>query len=301
MNCLLIINPTSGRKNIQAILDRLVGKLVLDKIITSFEVYYTTGNRDAYEYLLTLNKHQFDLIMSVGGDGTQSEVINGIIDGQLDIPLYMLAAGTVNDLSRALKIPEKHAIVASTIKEFDIFEMDIGRTQDVCFANVLAGGMFTDIGFRVDKKQKAILGPFAYYLNGIVDLPNQLSSSMDLHLEIDGEIIDEEAYLFLITNSKLVGGFTIASNASLSDGLMDLVIVKKCDITDLIALSKDLLLNKHLESPFIIYRQAKHIKISSSKEVVIDIDGEYGSTLPVEIDVLEKAIKIIGAKIKNPE
>ena len=54
MKCLLIVNPTSGRKNIQATLHELIGKLVLKKVISSFEVFYTQGNRDAYQLLLTL-------------------------------------------------------------------------------------------------------------------------------------------------------------------------------------------------------------------------------------------------------
>ena len=47
MKCLLIVNPSSGRKNIQASLHELVGKLVLKKVISTFEVFYTQGNHDA--------------------------------------------------------------------------------------------------------------------------------------------------------------------------------------------------------------------------------------------------------------
>ena len=298
MHCLLIINPSSERKNVQANLDSLIGKLILKKVIHSFDVFYTKGNHDAYDHLQTLTYHQYDLIIAVGGDGTQSEVINGIIDSKIDIPLYILAAGTVNDLSRALRLPGKHNDIVKTIADFNIIEMDVGKANDLYFANVIAGGMFTDIGFKVDKKQKALLGPFAYYLNGIQSLPNQLSSTMDLHIEVDDEVMDEEACLFLITNSRLVGGFLLASPASLSDGLLDLIVVKKCEITDLIALSKDILLNKHLESPFVIYRQAKRIRLSSSKDIVLDIDGEKANHLPIEVTTKHKAIKIIAPELK---
>lgn len=299
MNCLLIVNPSSGRKNIQANLDSLVGKLVLKKVISSFEIFYTKGNHDAYDYLQTLTPHQFDMIMAVGGDGTQSEVINGIIDSKIDIPLYILAAGTVNDLSNALKLPSKHNEIVKAISNFNILNMDVGKANQTYFANVIAGGMFTDIGFKVDKKKKAILGPLAYYLNGVLDLPNQLRTTMDLHIEVDGEVIDEEVYLFLITNSRLVGGFLMASPADLSDGRLDLLVIKKCEITDLIALSKDILLNKHLDSPFVIYRQAKEIRLSSSKDIVLDIDGEKANHLPIEVTTAHKAIKIIVPKQKE--
>ena len=74
---------------------------------------------------------------------------------------------------------------------------------------------------------------------------------------------------------------------------MDLIIIKKCSLTDLVALSKDYILKKHANSPFISYYQAKKIEISSKQDVIIDIDGEEGSLLPVTIQVIHKAINIL--------
>lgn len=296
MKCLFIINPSSGKHIIQKTLDTLIGQLVLKNLVHSFDVYYTKGNNDAYEYLNTLSYHQYDFIVSVGGDGTQNEVVSGIIDSKIDIPMLILAAGTVNDLATYLKLPNKLSEIVKLVEDFHISTIDVGKANDSYFINVLAGGMFSDLGFKVDKRQKQILGPLAYYLNGLLDLPNQLSSTMDLHITIDDEIIDEEAYLFIITNSSSVGGFQISPIAAVSDGKFDVLIVKKCKITDLISLSKDFLLNRHLDSPFLIYRQAKKISISSSKYVELDLDGEKGGGLPVDISVMPKSIRIITPK-----
>ena len=59
------------------------------------------------------------------------------------------------------------------------------------------------------------------------------------------------------------------------------------------ALSKDYLLHKHAKSPFIFYTQAKKITISTKQELVIDIDGEEGSPLPVTIEVVPQALNIL--------
>lgn len=299
MKCIIIINPSSGRKTIQANLDQLIGKLVLDKVISTTNVFYTKGRNDAYEFLLKINPKEYDLIIAVGGDGTQNEVINGIIDANLEIPLYIIAAGTVNDLANVLKIPTTKQGIINSIKEFNLIEMDLGKANERYFTNVIAGGMFSDIGFRVDKKQKAILGPLAYYINAILDLPNQLNTNMRLTINCDNEVIEEDVLLFMITNSKLIGGFMLASAADISDGLLDLLIIKKCEITDLLALSKDILLNKHLESPYVIYRQAKKILINSNDNIILDVDGEKGEHLPIDVVNVHKAIKIIAPPNKK--
>ena len=61
----------------------------------------------------------------------------------------------------------------------------------------------------------------------------------------------------------------------------------------MVALSKDYLLKKHARSPFIAYFQAKKIEIYSKQDVIIDIDGEQGSLLPVTIEVVNKTINIL--------
>lgn len=293
MKCLIIVNPVSGRGTMIPEIKKLVGELVMQDIVQEFKIYYTKGGNDAYEYLQQVKYHEYDFIISAGGDGTQREVISGVIDNKSDIPILMIAAGTVNDLATYLKLPTRCEQLIELIKNFNIEPLDVGKIGNQYFMNVVAGGMFADIGFKVDRSQKQVLGPLAYYLNGLVELPKQLQTLMDLHIEIDGEVHDINAYLFLVTNSQSIGGFKIATKASVQDGLFDIVAIKQCEITDLIALSKDYLLNKHEKSPFLFYAQGKDIKISTSKDVVLDLDGEEGDTLPVTISCIPSAVRLI--------
>ena len=100
--------------------------------------------------------------------------------------------------------------------------------------------------------------------------------------------------MFMVTNTNRVGGFeNIIPYADIQDGMLDLIVIKKCSVTDLVALSKDYLLKKHANSPFISYAQAKKIEIYSQQKVVIDIDGEEGSPLPVTIEAISQAINIL--------
>lgn len=294
--CLFIINPIAGGRTVQQKLDSIIGKLVLQQIVNKIDVYYTTKGRDAYYKALKTPEDAYDFFVAVGGDGTINEVISGMVDSHKLIPVALLAAGTVNDFANYLHLPTSVDDICSMIKEFHTISSDVGKINDRYFINVAAGGMFSDISFVVSKDDKKRLGPFAYYINGLINLPSQLRTKIPLRIKTDNqEILEEDAFMFMITNSNRVGGFEkIVPFADIQDGLLDLMIIKKCSVTDLVALSKDYLLKKHIISPFLIYKQAKTIEISSaSEEVIIDIDGEKGASLPVTIENIPHAITLL--------
>lgn len=293
--CLFIVNPSAGQRSIQNKLDRLIGQLIIKKIVNHVDIFYTAKKNDGYYKALKCQENNYDFITVVGGDGTINEVVSGMIESQKTIPLCILAAGTVNDFANYLNLPTEINAVCDLINNFYTVCCDVGKMDDHYFMNVAAGGMFSDISFSVSKADKRRLGPLAYYLSGLTTLPSQLNTNIDLKIILDDvNVIEEDAKMFMVTNTNRVGGFdNIIPLADIQDGLLDLIIIKKCSVTDLVALSKDYILKKHANSPFIAYFQAKKIEISSKQDVVIDIDGEQGSLLPVTIQVISKAINIL--------
>lgn len=293
--CLFIINPSSGQRTVQNSLDKLIGQLVLRKLVSHVDVFYTAKKDDAYYHVLTVEEKNYDFITVVGGDGTINEVVSGMVASNKLIPLCILAAGTVNDFANYLNLPNDVENVCNLIKNFKVICSDVGKIGERYFMNVAAGGMFSDVSFTVSKTDKKRLGPLAYYINGIINLPSQLNTNINLKIVIDDvNVIETEAKLFMVTNTNRVGGFdNILPFADIQDGLLDLIVIKKCSVTDLVALSKDYLLHKHANSPFISLAQAKKIEISSDKNIVMDIDGEKGSTLPITIEAICQAINIL--------
>ena len=293
--CLFIINPSSGQRSIQNNLDKLIGQLILKKIVNHIDVFFTAKKDDGYYKALKCKETDYDFITVVGGDGTINEVVSGMVESNKTIPLCILAAGTVNDFANYLNLPTNIDGICNLINNFNTICCDVGKIDNHYFMNVAAGGMFSDISFTVSKNEKKRLGPLAYYLNGLANLPSQLNTNINLKIVLDDvNVIKEEAKMFMITNTNRVGGFeNIIPLADIQDGLLDLIIIKKCSLTDLVALSKDHFLKKHANSPFISYYQAKKIEISSKQDVIIDIDGEEGSLLPVTIQVIHKAINIL--------
>lgn len=302
MKCLFIINPSAGTKTIQKKLDQIIGQMILKKLVSTIDVFYTEKKDDAYQYCLKLKDDDYDFVVSVGGDGTVNEIINGFIENHLQTPLAILPGGTVNDFANHLHLPHDTDDFIQMIEDFQIMKVDIGKVNEHYFANVIAGGMFSDISFQVSKADKERFGPLAYYISGIRQLPTQLHTSLHLKITADDQTFEEDAKLFIITNTSQVGGFKdITPHANVQDGQLDLLIIKNCSTTDLISLFKDYKLNSHEKSPFITYVQAKELTIECDKDIIYDVDGEKGTTFPIHVSVKKQSLCVIIPKEKTRE
>lgn len=227
MKCLFIINPSSGTKTIQKKLDKIIGQLILKQIVQHVEVFYTEKKDDAYHRCLAIQDNDYDFIVSVGGDGTINEIIRGFVEKHLQTPLAILPGGTVNDFANHLQLPSTTHKFIQMIKNMKTMSVDIGKVNEQYFANVIAGGMFSDISFQVSKSEKEKFGPLAYYVTGLRQLPTQLSTTLHLKITTEKESFEEDARLFMVTNTSQVGGLkNITPYASVQDGELDLLLIK---------------------------------------------------------------------------
>ena len=83
--------------------------------------------------------------------------------------------------------------------------LDLGRANDTYFINIAGGGRITELTYEVPSKLKTVLGQIAYYLKGIEMLPSLHPTYVEI--EYDGKLLQEEITMFLITNTRSVGGF----------------------------------------------------------------------------------------------
>jgi diacylglycerol kinase (ATP) len=150
----------------------------------------------------------------------------------------------------------------------------------------------TELTYEVPSKMKTMIGQLAYYMKGLEKLPRLRpievyikSPEMDLH---------EQVMLFLITNSNSVGGFEkLAPEASLDDGLFDVFILKRCNLGEFIRVVSAALRGEHINDPNVIYFKTNSIQVTSPDYVQINLDGEFGGTLPSMFSLLPSHIKII--------
>ncbi|MCQ2491452.1 MAG: diacylglycerol kinase family lipid kinase [Lachnospiraceae bacterium] len=295
---LFIINPSSGRQNILDTVESIIGKLVMREICDRVEVFYTKGKDDAKLRAMELMPGQYDFVVAVGGDGTLNEVAAGLYLSKSNIPLAVISAGTVNDFANYLSLPQTPEPFVDMIEKFECLSVDLGKVNEEYFINVVAGGMLTDIAYKVPKDKKAAMGKMAYYLEFIAEFPKQLlDSGIKLHVESEEFTGDTDAIVFIITNTKSVGGVANALPlASVEDGLLDVMILKRVNpLTTPDAIVK-FLQSEHYKAEDIEYFQTKKVRIEqiAGTPIVLDFDGEVlVDNLPAEISVIEDAIQII--------
>ena len=299
MKGLFIINPSSGKQNIESTLKEIMSTMILDQITPQIDVFYTKKKDDAKNRAAALKPGEYDYVVSVGGDGTLNEVTNGLILSKSNIPLAIISAGTVNDFATYMKLPQNAEDFCKMIKEFQIKKVDVGKVNNEYFINVLAAGMLTDIAYKVPKDKKAVLGKMAYYLEGVKEFPKQLSQNMTLSFKSKEFEDTLDIMVFLVTNSKSVGGFADAAPlASVSDGYLDVMILKKMD---LFLEAPDLfikwILGDHPKHPAIEYFQTKELSVlptEKTAQIAIDYDGEIlEEGLPVNISIVPEALNLI--------
>jgi diacylglycerol kinase (ATP) len=291
-----IINPSAGRQSLQRNAEHILNRLLDDRTIRKADIIQTLGAGDAYSAARTLHPWEADLILAVGGDGTVNEVINGLIDGQHRTPLAILPAGTANDFAFAMKIPRDIDEYCAMIRQFRTIPVDAGRAGQTCFLNVVAGGMLTDLAYKVPSETKTVLGQMAYVLSGAIDLPAQLFSSIPISLRSTEKTIEDDILLFIISNTRSVGGFrNLAPRASVSDGLLDVLAIHKQGIFELLPLMLQMVNGDHLNNSGVSYFQTSRLEIACRNQcqLQLDIDGEPGQMLPIVIEVLPGAIRLL--------
>lgn len=186
-----------------------------------------------------------------------------------------------------------------------LHERVVGRVNNEYFINVLAAGMLTDIAYKVPKDKKAVLGKMAYYLEGVKEFPKQLSQNMTLTFNSKEYSGTEDIMLFLVANSKSVGGFADAAPlASVSDGYLDVMIIKKMALlTEAPDLIFKLFQGEHPKHPSIEYFQTKELSVLPTEQtagIAIDYDGEIlEEGLPVDISIVPEALNLIILRTTN--
>lgn len=315
---LLIFNPTAGRE--QAGKKAALAETLLSEAGIRVDMYPTHGPEDAEKAAANARQAGYDTVIACGGDGTLHEVVNGLaaaegeatcggkdlgtdsyhsnhsshseIENPWETKLGIIPAGTTNDFARALKIPMDVVQACKVIYKDNVQKTDLACLNQRMFINIVGGGYLTDVTYEVPIKLKTYLGQLAYFVKGIEKLPNL--TPMKVCLKTPDLVIDEEIMLFLTANSTSVGGFrNLAPKACMSDGMLDLIVLKTVNIAEFLQLVSMALYGGHIGHPKVIYLQTPWVEITSQDDVSLNADGEFAGHLPCRIAVHPRKINII--------
>ena len=215
-------------------------------------------------------------------------------DRGLDLPIAVLPVGTANDFGTLLGMPQDVSEACEKILTTNPTSVDLGKINDKYFVNVASSGLFTDVSQKTDVNLKNTIGKLAYYLKGIEEIPNFRKLKVKL---ISKEVnYDGDMYLILVFNGQTAGSFKLANKAELTDGMLDVIMIKAVPIRETIPLFIKILKGEHLESDKVIYFKTDDIVIESKEDIVTDIDGEKGPDFPLHIQCIKGGIKVLGIK-----
>lgn len=290
----VIYNPSSGREEAKKMLADILQKL--EQCGYEASAYATKGKGDAMREAQRVSERHFDLIVAVGGDGTVNEVVNGVAEQPFRPKLAILPMGTSNDLAKALGV-SKH-IPTALLQLFDqekTMKIDVGKMDQRYFVNVAGGGSLTELSYEVPPKLKTALGQLAYYIKGAEKLSK--FEPFAAEVTVNGTTFREHLMLFLVANSHNVAGFDkMAPDASLQDGLLDVYLLKQCNMAELAKMISLLLRGDHRRDPHVIHFKTDRFSIKTSQTVQINLDGELGGMTPCEFEVLKEHIEVIIGK-----
>ncbi|RZK60355.1 MAG: diacylglycerol kinase family lipid kinase [Pedobacter sp.] len=287
INILFIINPISGGKKkqqIPSIIDRYLDK---EKFNPNFSFTEYIGH--AAELAEEAGNKSFDVIIAVGGDGTINEIAPKVI--QTGKILGIIPFGSGNGLARFLKIPMNTIKAIELINNLNVKLIDTAVLNDKPFFNMAGMGFDAHISsVFANNKSRGLKG---YVEMGLKEMTSYQSQTY--HIEIDGVIYKRKAYVVSIANSSQYGNNVhISPKSSLTDGLLDICIVKPFPLYKIVVLAYHMLRATTDQSEMVEIIRGKQIKITREKEDSIHLDGEpFLMGKDINIDIVPLSLNII--------
>lgn len=284
---LAIVNPASGRANTMPLVRR-IGRIVETRG-ACFNWTSTAGAGHATTLASQLDA-EVDALLIVGGDGTVSEVVNGLVGK--NIPCAILPTGTENLLARALETPRNVDRIAETLLYGQPFSFDMGEINGRRFLAVAGIGFDAECVLRMEK----IRSGHITHLDHFWPIWRTFWSHRfpTLHVEADGADVFEDRGFVLIGNvRRYSAGFHVHANARYDDGLLDVCAFPCSSRWELTKHAWRVLRRWHIGRSGVVYGQYRHIRITSPDSVPIEADGESAGMLPAECTVLPGAAKFL--------
>ncbi len=294
---LFVFNPHSGKGLLKKYLYEVVDEFTSNDYMVT--VYPTKAAMDGYQYIVD-NGSMFDIIACAGGDGTFNEVVRGVRDAGIDVPIGYIPAGSTNDFGNSVGISKAIHTAASQMMDGNPALCDMGRFNDKFFNYVAAFGAFTDVSYITSQKLKNVIGHSAYIVEAVKDL--MALKAYDITITLDnGEVIRDDFIYGMISNSRYVAGMKglMGNHVAMNDGLLELTFIKypknPIQFEQLVSglLLRDIILKKDI----CISRKVRSVKVSCDSQVPWTTDGEYGGSVKkADIEVIPDAFRLVITK-----
>ena len=265
----------------------------LDKQKIQYTLFKTETNKGPLE-LLSNYDERFDTILVAGGDGTLSEVVQGMQKNKIDAPLQIIPTGTTNELASNFLPDKPLETIVDNLFSGDILSIDVGITdQNETVSYALSFGNFTEVTYRTPQKLKNLLGYKAYILFGFISFRRIKSYLMEI---TSSDRVIKDTFVFgVVSNTNTVGNVIVFDPESIQfdDGFYEVLLIKK---PKTIAQLRDILKSlkkQSYDNDLFIQFKTDMITFESTKDIAWNHDGEFGGKSKTkELNIIQKRLKI---------
>ena len=272
---MLIINPNAGRGGFRYFFGDAMKVLADGGYQTS--LFFTTRPGEATDFA-SAYAQAYDTVSCVGGDGTLSEVISGLMKVQNPPPVGYFPMGTTNDVATSLGLPKNDTVAAAKrILSGEPHPFDVGGFgDDRYFAYIAAFGAFTEVSYATPQDQKRTLGHLAYVLQGASQLGK--IERIPTRVEYDDGVFEGELVYGSMSNSTSVAGIVHFPEemVSLGDGISELVLLRDPGRMDAYGELAAAVLSRRFDNDNLLILHTRHAKFHFERPVAWTRDGEDG-------------------------
>jgi YegS/Rv2252/BmrU family lipid kinase len=294
-----VVNPASQNGNTGREWSELARTLP-----AAHETLFTEKVGDAISLARAAADRGADLVVSVGGDGTLNEVTSGLMLVAKDKrpALGLVPRGTGGDFRRTLGYPKGVSSVAAVLKRSQTRTIDVGALTyrsssgaDVVrhFVNICSFGLSGVVDEAVNSTSKALGGKLSFMVGTLRGLAK--FRPVRVEMSIDGEpFVQKRISIVAACNGRAFGGgMLIAPTADPADGRLDIVTVDPFEtLGDVLQMPK-LYKGEHLGLGIVSYRSGTRLTAKSDEAVLIDVDGEQLGRLPIDIELVPQALRMV--------
>jgi diacylglycerol kinase (ATP) len=281
---IVILNPTAGSpEHVRSWQERA------KSLAGDCPVRVTSHSGEAEALARRAVEEGFARIVAAGGDGTVSQVANGLAGS--NAILGVLPMGSVNVFAMELGLPLHNLQRCwDIIEDTNLRLVDMPSANNRYFVQLAGVGLDAQVVKETSLAFKRSFGPLSYLISAA-----QIAARQPPKLFIESEHTSvEEGSFVLVGNGRLYGGpFPFFKQAVIDDGLFDVVVFKRLGYLEIIRYLQDVVFSADIKVPEIEYFQTRQLRITSEQDVPVELDGELAGNCPVDFRIRKRALRVL--------
>jgi YegS/Rv2252/BmrU family lipid kinase len=283
----LIVNPSAGGGRAGRALAAVEAALAAAGVEHRAE--HTRSLEHAHE-LARAAATEGEIAVAFGGDGLVGAVADALRHGEG--VLGVLPGGRGNDFARVLGIPLEPVAACAVLVNGVERALDLGEAGGRAFVGIASCGFDSDCN-RIANETRLVRGNLVYLYSALRGLAGWRSACFRIELD-GGEAIAVTGYNVVLANSRAYGGgMYIAPQASLEDGMLDVLTIAEMPKLRFLRLLPTVFKGRHLLRPEVTVRRAREVRVSADRAFTMYADGDPIAELPVTVRALPRAVRVI--------